>query len=62
MVRVATPSAGKDKAGLAGELDAATAMKAIPWTTISKLRGDADVLAKIDEAEALLRNLRKSVS
>lgn len=63
MLRLAEPALAKGKAGLAGELDAAvTAMKAIPWTTISELRGDADVLAKIDEAEALLRSLRKSLT
>lgn len=63
MLRVAEPTPAPGKAGLAGELDAAvTAMKAIPWTTISELRGNADVLSKLDEAEALLKSLRRSLT
>lgn len=63
MLRVAEPVSDKSKVGLAAELGAAVnAMKAIPWTTISELRGDAEVLSKIDEAEALLRSLKKSLT
>ncbi len=63
LLRVAAPLPAKGKAGLAEELEAAvTVMKAIPWTTISELRGDADVLARIEEAESLLRNLKKSLT
>ena len=42
--------------------DIDTAMKRVPWTEISELRGNQDVLKKISEAEALLRSLRKSLS
>ena len=60
MMRVSATAKGK--VGLATELGAAIdAMKAIPWTAISELRGDADTLAKIDEAEQLLRSLKKSL-
>lgn len=63
VLRVAEVPAAKGTAGLAKELDAAvTAMKAIPWTAISDLRGDPSVLAKIEEAEALLRSLKKSLT
>ena len=63
MLRIAASPPAKGKAGLTKELDAAVnAMKAVPWTTISELRGDAETLAKIEEAELLLRNLRKSLS
>jgi len=37
-------------------------MKNVPWTVLQEPKGDADVLKKIDEAEALLRSLRKALS
>ncbi len=62
MLRVG-PSPRKTKTGLSGELDVAVeAMKNVPWTILQELKGDADVLKKIDEAEALLRSLRKALS
>ncbi|MCC6983077.1 MAG: ParB N-terminal domain-containing protein [Bauldia sp.] len=62
MLRVG--SAAKKKAtGLAGEIDAAVeAMKRVPWTTLAELKGDSDLLRKIDDAEALLKSLRKTLS
>jgi ParB family chromosome partitioning protein len=63
MLRVATPAPAKGKSVLAGELGAAVeAMKRVPWTALDELRGDPDILTRIDEAEALLKNLRKSLS
>jgi len=57
------PVPKKAKAGLSGELDVAVeAMKSVPWTALQELKGDAGVLKKIDEAEALLRSLRKALS
>lgn len=62
MLRVAS-APRKTKAGLSGELDVAVeAMKNVPWTVLQELKGDAAVLKKIDEAEALLRSLRKALS
>ena len=62
MLRVG-PSPRKTKTGLSGELDVAVeAMKNVPWTILQELKGDAAVLKKIDEAEALLRSLRKALS
>ncbi len=49
--------------GLPAELDAAVeAMKRVPWTTLAELKGDPEVLKKIDDAEALLTALRKTLS
>ena len=62
MLRVG-PTPRKTKTGLSGELDVAVeAMKNVPWTILQELKGDAAVLKKIDEAEALLRSLRKALS
>ena len=45
------------------ELGAAIdAMKSVPWTTLQELKGDAAALSKLDEAEALLKSLRKALS
>lgn len=53
----------KPKVGLAGDLEAAiSAMKNVPWTALQEHKGDQDVLRKIDDAEALLRSLRKVLS
>jgi ParB family chromosome partitioning protein len=51
------------KQGLASELENVVgAMKSIPWTTLQELKGDPEVLKKIDDAEALLKSLRKALS
>ena len=56
-------AAKKPKGGLAGDLDAAVeAMKRVPWTALDELKGDPDILKKIDDAEALLKSLRKTLS
>ncbi len=45
-----------------GELGAAVeAMKSVPWTKLQELKGDEMVLKKLDEAEALLKSLRKAL-
>ena len=52
----------KDKSGLAGDLDSTIeSMKRVPWTALSELKGDRDIIKKIDEAEALLKSLRKAL-
>lgn len=62
MLRIG-PAMKKKPGGLAGELDAAVeAMKRVPWTTLAEMKGDAEILKKIDDAEALLRTLRNALS
>jgi len=57
------PEEKSAKAGLVSELDAAIeAMSRVPWTALEELKGSSDVLKRIDEAEALLKNLRKTLS
>jgi ParB family chromosome partitioning protein len=60
-LRIRTVEKGHNDQPL-GELAAAVeAMKGVPWTTLQKLKGDEVVLKKLDEAEALLRSLRKAL-
>ncbi len=57
------PDEKRSKTGLAGDIEAAVdAMKAVPWTTLQELKGDADLLKQIDDAEKLLHSLRKALS
>ncbi len=48
--------------GLAGDVDALVeSLKGYPWTSLVSLRGDAHVLGKIEEAQKLLRELKRSL-
>jgi ParB family chromosome partitioning protein len=56
-------AAKKAKGGLAGDLEAAVeSMRRVPWTTLADLKGDREILKKIDDAEALLKSLHKTLS
>ena len=62
LLRVA-PSATTKPDGLVGELAAiVTAMRSVPWTVLEELKGDGDILKKLDEAEATLKSLRTTLS
>jgi ParB family chromosome partitioning protein len=53
----------KEMRGLSGELNAAVeAMRRVPWTALEEMRGDTELLKKIDDAQALLKSLRKTLS
>jgi ParB family chromosome partitioning protein len=49
--------------GLLTDLESAVeAMKRVPWTALQKMKGDASVLKKIEDAEELLKSLRKALT
>lgn len=53
----------KASGGLAGDLDTAlTVMRNVPWTVLQDLRGNPEILKKIDDAQALLRSLKSALS
>ena len=57
------PTEKKAKDGLLAELEAAVeAMKNVPWTTLQEMKGDTGVLKKIEDAEELLKSLRKALN
>jgi ParB family chromosome partitioning protein len=37
-------------------------MKQLPWMALEDMKGDPDLLKKIEDAEALLRSLRQNLS
>ena len=62
MLRLA-PEPKPRKGGLSDDLESVVeAMKKVPWTTLQELKGDPEILRKIEEAEALLRSLRGALS
>ena len=62
MLRV-TPAKKQSKAGLPGDLESAVeALKNVPWTVLQELKGDPAFLKKLDDAEALLKSLRKALT
>jgi ParB family chromosome partitioning protein len=49
--------------GLFTDLEAAVqTMKNVPWTALQELKGDVNVLKKLDDAEKLLQSLRKALT
>ena len=62
-LRVGTKTAKVADEGLSGELDAIVeAVKAVPWTAMQDLKGNSELLKRIEDAEAVLRSLRKALS
>jgi len=57
------PGPSKKKQGIAGDIEElAEAIKRYSWTSLVDLRGDQDVIRKIEEAEKLLKELKKNLS
>jgi len=62
LLRVAPKAASKAK-GLAGDIEALNeAIQRQPWTELSKLKGDVELLSKIKDVERLLADLRNALS
>ena len=57
------PIEKKAKDSLLTELEAAVeAMKNVPWTAIQEMKGNTSLLKKIEDAEELLKSLRKALN
>jgi ParB family transcriptional regulator, chromosome partitioning protein len=60
VLEAVAPVEDKKKAGLAGEIEELTAaLKRHSWTSLLENRGDAKLLEQVEEAEKLLRDLKK---
>jgi ParB family chromosome partitioning protein len=56
------PTPTKKNEGLLGDIESLSeAIKRYPWTTLASLKGDQQVIRKIEETEKLLKELRKSL-
>jgi ParB family chromosome partitioning protein len=61
LLHVAAPA--KPPQGLAGELDAIiTTVKSVPWSALEELKGNAEILKKLDEAATTLKGLRNTLA
>ena len=57
------PSTPKKENGLLGDIEELNeTLKRYPWTILSSMRGDARLLRKLDEAEKLLKDLRRALA
>lgn len=55
--------AEKKNGGLLMDLDAAVeTMRSVPWTALQEMKGDPDVLKKLEDAEKLLQSLRQALT
>src|SRR5262249_16178536 len=57
------PVSSKKAHGLVGDIESLVeSIRRHPWTTLAALKGDQQVLSKLDETEKLLRELRKALA
>jgi ParB family chromosome partitioning protein len=57
------PVENKAKEDLLAELEAAIeAMKNVPWTALQEMKGNASVLKRVEDAQELLKSLRKALN
>lgn len=62
-VRTLAPASPKKHHGLVGDIEQISeSLKRYSWTTLAALRGDQQVLRKLEDAEKLLKELRKTLS
>ena len=62
LLRLPAPEKNK-KPELIAELESAmTAMRGLPWTTLEELKGNSEVIQRIEEAGVLLSALRKALT
>jgi ParB family transcriptional regulator, chromosome partitioning protein len=61
-LRVRAPEKKTNKGALTDLQSAVQAVKNLPWTTLQDMKGDADALKKIEDAQQLLESLRKALS
>lgn len=56
------PAPAKKRQGLAGDIMALSdAIRSYPWTALASLRGDAELIGSVEEAEKLLKELRRTL-
>jgi ParB family chromosome partitioning protein len=57
------PEQKKREPDFLSNLDATVeSVKQLPWTALEQMKGDPDVLKKLEDAEALLKSLRRNIA
>jgi len=62
MLRIAPETKKRDPDFISNLDSTVESMKQIPWGTLEQLKGDAEVIKKIEDAEALLQSLRETLA
>jgi ParB family chromosome partitioning protein len=58
-----TPNMSKKNGGLLGDIDQISeALSRYPWRALTEMKGDRQVIRKLEETEKLLKELRKALS
>lgn len=62
-LRTLGPTPSKKNQGLLGDIEQVSeSLRRYPWTTLAALKGDPQVLRKLEETEKLLKDLKKALS
>lgn len=62
-LRTLGPTPSKKSQGLLGDIEQVSeSLRRYPWTTLAALKGDPQVLRKLEETEKLLKDLKKALS
>ncbi|HXT77638.1 MAG TPA: ParB N-terminal domain-containing protein [Candidatus Eisenbacteria bacterium] len=62
-LRIVAPAPAKRPTGLLGDIEQISeALQRYPWTTLATLKGNPEVLRKLEETEKLLKELRKALA
>jgi ParB family chromosome partitioning protein len=62
-MRTLSPAPSKKAQGLVGDIEQLSeSLQRYPWTTLTALKGDQQVLRKLEEAEKLIKELKKTLS
>lgn len=62
-LRVVAPAPAKKPHGLLGDIEQISeSLQRYPWTTLATLKGNPEVLRKLEETEKLLKELRKALA
>ena len=62
-LRTLGPTPSKKNQGLLGDIEQVSeSLRRYPWTTLAALKGDPQVLHKLEETEKLLKELKKALS
>ena len=62
-LRTLSPPPSKKGQGLIGDIEQLVeSLQRYPWTTLAALKGDQQVIRKLEETEKLIRELKKALS
>ena len=62
-LKTLSPAPAKKAQGLIGDIDQLSeSLLRYPWTTLASMKGDPNVLKKLDETENLIKELKKALT